>query len=213
MTVTVTAVCAKNAGEEVDIIFCIYGDCQEKCERVTLTVSSRQYLKLGICKGVSDTDTFDYASHCADVWKATKKGMMLLGYGAISKKAMKSKLISKGFESEVSAEAAEELAILGLINDDSDASELARLLSLKLWGQKRIIAELYKKGYDSDAVRKAMNSLENMGVDYSKNCRALIKKKYGRIPEDRAERQKLFAALSRYGYSSAEIKEAFSSNE
>ena len=208
ISVSVTSVSARSAGEEIDITFFVDGG-EGNNERATFTVSSRQYLTLGVSKGESDTDTFDAVSYAAKVWSATKRGMMLLGYGASSQKAMKIKLVSKGFEQSVAEEAVDELVAMGLIDSVSDATAQARRSAAKLWGKKRIVAGLYEKGYSADEVAAAMNALEDMDVDFVANCRTLIERRYGGVPSDTAEKRKLFAALSRYGYSSAEIRSAF----
>jgi FMN phosphatase YigB (HAD superfamily) len=45
-------------------------------------------------------------------------------------------------------------------------------------------------------------------VDFAENGAAVIRKKYEEIPDDRAARQKLMAAMMRLGYDSGEIREA-----
>lgn len=205
--ISVTSVSTRGAGEEIDVTF-IAENSEGYCERATFTVSSRQYLALGVSKGESDTETFEAVEYASQVWAATKKGVVFLGYGAVSPRAMRTKLVAKGFDKCVSEDAADALVAMGLINPSADAAELARKCAAKLWGRKRIIAELYEKGYSSNAVSAAMNALEDMDVDFVANCRALIEKRYGQIPGDPIGRKKLFAALCRYGYSSSEIKQA-----
>ena len=191
----------------MDITFLV-SDGGDNSERNTFTVSSRQFLTLGVTKGETDTDMFDAVSRAAIVWSATKKGMTLLGYGASSEKALRIKLTTKGFEREIAEEAVASLVSMGLMNATDDATELAEKLLSKLWGRKRIIAGLYEKGYSSEDVATAMNALDDMNIDFAENCRLLIEKRYGGVPDDTNARRKLFAALTRYGYSSFEIKEA-----
>jgi len=45
-------------------------------------------------------------------------------------------------------------------------------------------------------------------TDWDENCAAAIRKKYGEIPEDRGERQKLIASMMRLGYDADTVKEA-----
>jgi len=45
-------------------------------------------------------------------------------------------------------------------------------------------------------------------VDFSEICAAVIKKKWGSFPSDRAEAQKAAAALTRLGFTSTDIREA-----
>ena len=45
-------------------------------------------------------------------------------------------------------------------------------------------------------------------VDFVSNCKTLIQKHYGAIPGEVGEQRKMFASLTRYGYSLSEIKAA-----
>ncbi len=205
--ISVTSISSRGAGEETDVTFLIENG-EGNSERATFTLSSRQYLALGVSRGEADTQTFDDVSYASQVWAATKKGVVILGYGAVSPRGMKTKLISKGFDKTVAEDAARELVAMGLIKPFDDASEIARRCASKLWGKKRIISELYAKGFSSDAVNAALCSLEDEEVDFVQNCSRLIGKRYGEIPADPSGRKKMFAALCRYGYSSGEIKQA-----
>lgn len=207
MRIELTSISARGNGEELDVAFVFDTPGMDR-ERAVFTISSRQYLSLSLMRGETDEETADAVEHASNVWAATKKGILLLGYGAVSPKAMRTKLISKGFDKTVAEEAAEELVAMGLIVPDSDASALARRCVAKLWGRKRIAAELYEKGYSSNAVDAAMAYLEDSQIDFAGNCRALIEKRYDTLPSDITERKRLYAALCRYGYSSSEIKQA-----
>ena len=207
MRINLTSISARGGGEELDVTFIIDNAGYDR-EKVVYTISSRQYLSLSLMRGETDTDTVDAVEHAANVWAATKKGILLLGYGAVSPRAMRAKLVSKGFDKAVAEEASAELVAMGVIAPKSDASALARRCVLKLWGRKRIAAELYEKGYSSDAVDAAMAFLDDSQIDFVENCCDLIKKRYDSLPDDPTERKKLYAALCRYGYSSSEIKQA-----
>lgn len=207
ISVTVTSVCARSAGEEMDVSFLV-SDGAGNSESSKFTLSARQLLALGVTKGEADTRLFDEVSYAAKVWSATKKGMTLLGYGAKSEKALRIKLVSKGFDKDVAAEAVQTLVSMGLIRAEDDASQIAERLASKGWGRKRIVAGLYEKGYSAEAVAAAMDALEDMDIDFVRNCRELIKKRYGEVPSDPVEYGKMFSALTRYGYSSSEIRQA-----
>ena len=58
----------------------------------------------------------------------------------------------------------------------------------------------------AEAVEEAMEEISD--TDWEENCAAAIRKKYGEIPEDRGERQKLIAAMVRLGYDTDTVKEA-----
>ena len=208
MQVEITSLYSKNGGEEIVITFALTSDDGQNTERQSFTLSSKQYLILSPAKGESDTDTFDAVASAAQVWQATKRGIYILGYGACSEKALLSKLIAKGFERHIAREAVDELVARGLIRAADDASREAQRQAAKLWGRSRIVSALYEKGYSAEAVNAALDSLEDAGIDYVKNCRALISKKYRDLPSDPKERSKMIAALARHGYSMSEIKQA-----
>ena len=102
------------------------------------------------------------------------------------------------------------LSALGYLNENSDAIRETEICLSKLWGKKRIIAQLYAKGFSDDAVRSAADFLED--IDFIENCALLIKRNYMRQLNsalgDKNAMMKLVATLSRMGYSFSEIKEA-----
>ena len=51
-----------------------------------------------------------------------------------------------------------------------------------------------------------MEELSN--TDWVETCAAAIRKKYGEIPEDKGERQKMLTAMMRLGYDTDTVKAA-----
>ena len=208
MLIKITSLYAMNAGEEMGITFEVTSDDGLHTEKQTFVISSKQYLLFDISKGECGTELYDTVARAARVWQAVRRGVSLLGYGACSEKALRSKLVMKGFDRDIAADAVEELVSMGLIRPNDDAFREAQRLAAKLLGKRRIVAGLYEKGYSAEAVAAAMNLLEDEGIDYVRNCRELIRKRYGGIPDSIAEKRKLYSALQRYGYSLSEIKDA-----
>ena len=69
----------------------------------------------------------------------------------------------------------------------------------KLWGARRILAQLSAKGYSDAALAEVRDFLSD--VDFAPSLRTLIEKKYpNALSADRHEREKAVAALIRYGY-------------
>ena len=213
MTVFVTSIGAVNAGEEIRISFEIRSDSRENVQRESFIISSKKYLVMGIEKGETTTDVYETVAREAEVWSAVKRGLALLNYGACSEKALRMKLSSKGFDKEIAAEAVLEISSMGIMNAERDAICEANKCISKLWGKRRIMSELFAKGYSSEAVAAAMRELELSGVDYTQNCLSLMQKRKTKISNDVREKQKIFAAMSRYGYSASEIREAYFSLE
>ncbi len=206
MTLNITSISSRNAGEEICICFEARSDDGQCADRESFVISSEQYLSMELCKGECDTDVYDKVSAQAQLHACIKRGTLILGYGACSKNALVSKLVCKGFDRECAREAAQYLESRGFLKGGDDALLTARRLADKLWGRKRIISCLYEKGYSKDDICYALCALEDEGVDYNKNCKALFKKKYGAVPEAREQRQKIISALMRYGYTLEEIK-------
>ena len=206
MDIRISAISGRSGGEEVEISFEISDGIH--AEKSSFIISTAQYLVICPERGASDEQTFDEIKYASDVWSATKRGIFLLGYGACSEKALAAKLISKGFDREIAADAVNAIVAKGLLRPADDAAREAEKMIKKLWGKRRIIAGLYEKGYSADSVRAALYSLEKNGVDYEKNCKRLVREKYSNAELDVSAQAKLYSALARYGYSSSEIKSA-----
>lgn len=205
MEISVVSVCAASGD---DIAVCVSVSNGEEAQRKKFVISADAYARMGITKGECDIETYEALEWEAEVNSAFKRAMAILGFCACSKRTLVSKLLQKGFGREYAAEAAERAARLGFIDDGENAYREAQRCVTKLWGEARIRSSLAQKGYGSDAIEIAMCALEDDGVDFCENCRALIEKKYTALPTDRAEKQKLVASLMRYGYTLSQIKSA-----
>ncbi len=208
MRLYIVGISSRAAGEELCVTFELVGEGERQIQRESFVISARQYLVLCPQKGESNPQIYDAISHAANVFSAVKRGMAMLGYGACSQNALLLKLRGKGFEREVAEDAVAQLVSQGLLNANADACREAEKQAAKLWGKKRIAAELYAKGYSAESVGAAMSALADSGVDYIQACRTLIEKKYGELPTESTARRKAIAALVRYGYTAQEIKEA-----
>ncbi len=208
MRIFIVGISARSAGEEIEISFRVSDDTGERESRESFVISSEQYLTFSPQKGEANEGVYDEISRAALVWAAVKKGTYLLSYGACSQKAMRAKLYSKGIDKEIAAEAVERLASMGLIREFEDALREAEKMAARLWGRRRIGAALYEKGYTSEAVTHALYALEDIEIDFTENCRALIESKYSSALGDKDRERKMVAALMRYGYSMSEIKDA-----
>ena len=206
MDIRITAISGRNGGEEVEIAFELSDGTHS--EKRAFIISSAQYLVICPERGTSDEQTFDQIKYESDVWSATKRGIFILGYGACSEKALAAKLVSKGFDRDIAAEAVRAIVAKELLRPADDAAREAEKMVKKLWGKRRIISALYEKGYSAESVREAIRALEKNGIDYEKNCKRLVREKYSDAELDVSAQAKLYAALSRYGYSSSEIKSA-----
>ena len=207
MNISIVSISSRSGGEEVEITFELVSDDGTHADRESFIISSAQYLVLGAEKGLSSEEQYDALSHESTVWSCVKRGVSLLGYGICSEKALRTKLVSKGFSKDIAEEAVGRIVGMGLMCANDDAVREAEKMIKKLWGKRRIVAGLYEKGYSKEAVTYVMSVLDDMDIDFCVNCRVLIEKKYG-TELDVDSRKKAFAYLTRYGYSSSEIREA-----
>ena len=207
MLVSITSVRSRGDGE-VAVTFKISEGENSSFDTFLVSVSAVRELKLAV--GDSTREMYDEVAYRDKIYSACKKSAYILGYGACSKKKLIQKLRTKGVEQEIAEEAAEEMAKRGYLDDLASAEREAERAAAKKWGARRIYAALYQKGYDEEAIKSAIYALEDAGVDFVANCADLIRSRYGELPMHTSpdERRKLYAALSRYGYSSSEINSA-----
>ena len=98
-----------------------------------------------------------------------------------------------------------ELTDDGWIDDDKLCRhQVEYIASTKLVGRRYIAAKLYEKGFENSLIKEAIAESE---VDFVEICRKRIEK------SNYADREKLFAALSRYGFSTSEILKALEKQE
>ncbi len=128
-----------------------------------------------------------------------------------SKKELLTKLKTK-FDEEAAESAVERLCELGMVDDERFAHLYAEeLYTRKNMGERRIRYELAAKGISSDITEYAIECLnEQIGEDNVKRIVDIIEKKYYNITNDEKQRRRAWSALQRLGYSSTDIRHAFS---
>ena len=165
-----------------------------------------QYAAMKLRCGVIDPETVDALEEASRQTEAIRKALHLLSYGAQSEKTLKQKLSARGFSGEQTKVAVDYLRRLGMIRESEEAMRVAQSCRRKYWGLRRILSHLFQKGYSESVIREVQAELE--GEDFAADCAALIRSKFYEVPSGREERQKMTAALMRYGYSLGEIRRA-----
>ncbi len=158
-------------------------------------------------KGEYPDAAYDVLCRLDAVCKGVKSGRRILGYGANSASALRSKLIAKGLKAEYSDEAVAILQSEIGLDENRDALRLCELQIAKNIGARRIIAYLRGRGYSEDALTAVREYLAQ--VDFIPVCRKSIIKKYGDIPSDFDTKKKCIDYLLRQGFLYNEIKGAF----
>ena len=206
MTVTLVGLSAHGA-DEIKVSFEI-GD-GEHVQKESFVISASDCADLRLAVGNVPPELYDAVAHASALYAARRRGLFLLSYGRCSERALVRKLCAKGIEREIAVQAAAALACDGYLDDRADALCEAERALTKLWGKRRIAAALHEKGYGEEAIAYALSALEENGVNFKRNCAVLLRKKYPAPPNDPKEKQKLFAACSRMGYTADEIRAAY----
>ena len=205
-TCAVLSVTPAGEGETVAVVLALPDSEGKQAQRVRFYLLVEQYTELKLQTG---TVTPAYAETLLDAGRlcgAIRRGMALLRYGDQSARRLAYKLTAKGVDRETAARAVAYLTEKGYIREDNSATLRAEQGIRKGWGERRIREDLAAHGFTCEAVEEAMESLSD--TDWEENCAEAIRKKYGKIPEDKGERQKLMAAMMRLGYDADTIRGA-----
>ena len=176
---------------------------QEQSEHILLAEHVSQ---LSLAIGEISGEIMEEIEYFASVARGYFSAINSFAYGPSSLRALESKLVNKDFDRDVAHEAVLLVKARGYIDECEIAARRAQLLVDKKWGRTRIIAKLREEGFDTDALHRALEELAE--VDFAENCAALIRKKFGDLPEIPRERNNALASLSRMGYSSSDIRRA-----
>lgn len=137
------------------------------------------------------------------IYSAYSYGVYLLGFGECPRKKLVAKLVRKGHDRD-SAEAAADILVQAGYIDEFELVHNAMLHAChdKCYGRRRIIADLYEKGYTREVIQEAFRLFEGE-LDYDEARRKILKMKFGSeepTPKDLKEKQKIMNTLYRYGH-------------
>ena len=204
MKITVRALQSQHDGAEVQVQVLLENG--EHREQRSLLLTMEQYCELRPAKGQISEELYDRMEAASELCRALRSGENLLSYGSNSVQMLTRKLMQRGYSREVAMSAAERLASIGLIDEGRDLRREVEKCLRKLWGQKRISAHLWSRGFAGDTLSHLPELLSE--VDFVAGCEALIRKHYGDVPSQPEEQKRMIASLARYGYSLSEIRAA-----
>lgn len=204
LTVTVRDMREQNDGDAVALsVVLAAGD---RSESRTLVIGVADYAFLKPQKGIIDEEEFEALEAAARVWGAMRCGERLLAYGANTRLMLIRKIMRHGYSREEAETAAERLCGMGLIDEEEDLRREVEKCLRKLWGEGRIRNQLFSRGFSRETMELLPEILSE--VDFSENCRRLIEKQYGGLPQDGDEERRMIACLYRYGYRMDDIRSA-----
>ena len=134
-----------------------------------------------------------------------EKGIELLSRRMMSEKELKRKLTEKGADEAAAEYCALRLTDMGFLDDERYAAAVARHYSKKGYGAGRVRAELGKRGIPRDLWDDALEEMVSADGKLDAFLRSRLTD-----PSDRAQVQKVSAALYRRGYSWDQIRSALS---
>ena len=203
VAISVASIRAQNNGAEMAVTVVIENGAARDVRK--FVILTEQYCSLKPTKGPITEAQFEALESASRLCGALRSGQSSLSYGSASVLHLTRKIMRHGYTKEEATAAAERLRDAGLINEGDDLSREVEKCLRKLWGANRIRSHLWSKGFAKETLEALPSLLAE--VDFPANCAALIRKHYPAIPTDQKERQKLYAALARYGYSPDEIRE------
>ncbi len=179
----------------------------EYTEKKYFKVLSLDFAAMHLSKGEISPELCDELERAENRCEAYLRALNIVSFGANTARTLLIKLKRRGIDDEAAKEAVWMLRDRGYLNEEEDlVREIERCIRKK-WGSRRIIAHLHSKGYEDEVISGADDAFAD--VNFGELCFELLLGKCDEIPKDPKERQKLVAALSRYGYSMSEIKYAF----
>ena len=174
MTLFIRNVRPRNNGSELLVTVELSDD--NNIEKRNLAVLTQDWSYLLNVRGEIDSELFDRLETADRYSTAVRLGTGILAYGANSRAGLIMKLRRKGCDSESAVAAAEYLCGCGFVDEFADAERLAERDLKKLYGKRRILSDIYAKGYGDSVVAYISEFLGE--VDFPDMCAKLILKRY-----------------------------------
>lgn len=207
ITYSIKAVSESPAGISVTIL----ADTADNANTVEYLIS-REFWKWGRlhCGAVITEEDYFGMEQSAAMSRAIARMKGILSYSGVSRRTLIQKLKRYNFSEEICISAADYAVEHGMVREDVQVEHaIDTYLRRKYWGRRRIVAELSAKGYPREVIEAALDEIPE--EDFLRALHVIIDKKYGEVPTDPQEKQKMVLSLLRMGYSGSEIKEAIAS--
>lgn len=200
IVITAVRAAAGGARVQIDAEICENGEKQRQTLSVLVT-----YLKCLPRVGAISAEGWQVLCRLDALSRAIDVGLRMLSACGCSQRHLAEKLCARGFSRAVAARAAAELAARGYLSEVEGALREAERGIAKLWGNRRILAECRAKGYGDEALEAVQGYLR--GEDNARRCRTLLARRL-KNAADVGEIRRAVAFLSRYGYTTDEIRTA-----
>ena len=136
--------------------------------------------------------------------KALSAAYRFLARRSHSQEELKAKLLKKGFDPAVAAQALGVIAQQGYLNDEQASLQWAlNLVEKRCWGRHKVSAYLQRKGVARELIDRVQKQIWQE-FNESAVARAALKKQYGRSP-DTPSIEKMARFLKSRGFSQEAI--------
>lgn len=173
---------------------------------------SREFWQWGRLQNGSDITEEEFLGmdRSAALSRAIARMKGILSYSGVSRRMLIQRLKGYDFSEEICTTAADYAVEHGMVREDVQVEHAVdTYLRRKYWGRRRIAAELSAKGYPREVIESALADIPE--EDFMHALHVILERKYGEIPADPQEKQKMILSLLRMGYSGNEIKDALAS--
>lgn len=196
---------AKPSGDE-RVILTISVSNPSGSEETEMVLLTEHFREMGLSVGILDAEIMPELEYRSEVARAYFSACSSFAYTPSSLSVLERKLIQKGFPKDIASDAIASIKARGFVDEGQIALRRAQLCVEKRWGRSRVLMKLRDEGFVDHSLEAAREFLDS--VDFAENCATLIKRNFGTVPEDRHERELMYASLSRRGYSTSDIREA-----
>ena len=171
-------------------------------EEIKATLSLAAELRLYAGKVLEDAE-LDTLRASAALSLCKTRAVELLSYRPMSARELRDKLTQKGESPEAAAAAVDWLCEKGLLDDGRYAGMVVRHYAAKGYGQSRVRQELQRRGVPRELWEESLRELAEPEDKLDAYLASKLKD-----PDDRAQVQRVSAALIRRGFSWEEIRAA-----
>ena len=177
--------------------------CFQNGEEVLLdkTVCEDNALKKGSSLSEEELIKLKYNS---EYQRAKSRALWYLDRSDYTEKALYTKLLRAGFDKKASAQVLSRLVELSIVDDRRFAERFAERCAENNISKRESLHKMLEKGVPYDLAREILDGLE---TDQLGQIRALIEKKYSYKLTLLGGGEKVFAALSRKGFSYTDIRQ------
>lgn len=203
MNYTLTAIDDTRAGISAEIV------CNDDGEKTILLFKPSIWKEEGVKKGECfDDEVLARLRYAADFSRAIARAEGMLASSDYSRQRLISRLLHHDLPRDICEKTADYMISHGFINEEDQTKRITRFFCIrKHWGKKRIAAELMGRGYDRKVILASLATVSD--EEYFNSLMSYVEKKYPEPADDRNEKERRIAALSRLGYSIGEINRAF----